>query len=1184
MKFWLLAVLAFITLSASAQFDPTKLTYYRYKYGDRLHNIQADSAMVPPSDTSTNKTGIALKNGTFYVGNGTYWSEVTGEGGSIGPFSIGSVLFADSSGDVSEENTALKYNITAKRLGVGTATPWHKLSVKVDTAFSKATDKTWPNFFVDNSGQTAGEGTRGGGIAWNSLGTDGTIQRTKAGIVSRQTTSDPDVVGLDFLIHRSETATDSLDVAMSITHRSIGIGTEDPATSSALDVSSTTKGVLLPRMTTAQRAAISSPANALIVFDTELSKYYYYDSTNVQWQELGSSSSESTVVYKDGTLLTGDPGDFANPMSIDTTNWIATKTDVVRDSLVRTEGIDSIQIYRDGVHIYSIKDSTGGAGSGDDWGAAFVRTDATLTGKGTQIDTLKVDTTVMATKSYVDNLPGITPPDGSETKIVAGNGIAVTGDGTSTSQYVITNTGTSGSNPHNALSILNYGGVADAVVGSTSVTGTDNTPALAAMLNAASDGQLCIIPSGDYLFKTVLDTIQGSKSVNLLILGDTWHQNASGEGIDFIILANASGPTEQHTIVHLGECTGEVGIPSFSSTTYAAGTGPVWSSITGTPFKIYNSNQQFIKFNRVQGFKNGVEVIGWDYDAASPARGCEENIIEGRIIQNCANGVVTTSINGNSYVDKTYFRGWGGGKMTIRCGLAIKVDGYSGTSEFADPITGVQEVYNGAFRSNEYDLLIERCDSVAEVHGDVTDNIFNVTIEGSGVHSNIGWRMRVTSPNVVRDPRFSGGGVYSYLWMNEGNIGTNAQGTVPIWWSTPGRNYGNNWRTDGSSKFYFIGSAMSKFQRDDSPSWMNFAPASQYEKDVTTTAATYSAVAGEVIRYNHASGTLTLPSAGSNVQKWIWVKNIHPSNALTISNGDISTLASGQTAAFRSDGTSWKNWINASGSGGGGGGDSTFTDDAAGRTTSYKLGIRAPSSSSTSTVFPASTTSVSSFRIATGAHPTSPADGDEWRVAAARYMAYNGVTYQYLTVPDNGVAGQVVRRNAANDGYEHAYANYILFYSGTASASATTTSSSGNSFIGGSKTITGGLAAGDVVELKGSGIFTLGGSSASPSIDFVVGSQTIHVGLGSTFASLNSGKFTYHFRAIPTTTGTNVTTLIEYKVTFNNESTGVYKVLENATSVSALNTTTPIVNAIGYWSTTGCTMTSYVNTVEVKRK
>ncbi|MDT7830910.1 FISUMP domain-containing protein [Flavobacteriaceae bacterium S356] len=49
----------------------------------------------------------------------------------------------------------------------------------------------------------------------------------------------------------------------------VGVGTSNPDASAALEISSTTKGVLLPRMTKAQMEAITSPAEGLLVYCTD---------------------------------------------------------------------------------------------------------------------------------------------------------------------------------------------------------------------------------------------------------------------------------------------------------------------------------------------------------------------------------------------------------------------------------------------------------------------------------------------------------------------------------------------------------------------------------------------------------------------------------------------------------------------------------------------------------------------------------------------------------------------------------------------------------------------------------------------------------------------------------------------------------------------------------------------------
>ena len=56
----------------------------------------------------------------------------------------------------------------------------------------------------------------------------------------------------------------------------VGVGTATPATSAALDVTSTSGGLLLPRMTAAQRNAIASPTAGLLVFQTNGTPGLYY--------------------------------------------------------------------------------------------------------------------------------------------------------------------------------------------------------------------------------------------------------------------------------------------------------------------------------------------------------------------------------------------------------------------------------------------------------------------------------------------------------------------------------------------------------------------------------------------------------------------------------------------------------------------------------------------------------------------------------------------------------------------------------------------------------------------------------------------------------------------------------------------------------------------------------------------
>ena len=52
----------------------------------------------------------------------------------------------------------------------------------------------------------------------------------------------------------------------------VGIGTTSPNANALLDVASTTKAFMPPRMTTTQKNAIASPTAGMVVYDSTLNK------------------------------------------------------------------------------------------------------------------------------------------------------------------------------------------------------------------------------------------------------------------------------------------------------------------------------------------------------------------------------------------------------------------------------------------------------------------------------------------------------------------------------------------------------------------------------------------------------------------------------------------------------------------------------------------------------------------------------------------------------------------------------------------------------------------------------------------------------------------------------------------------------------------------------------------------
>ncbi len=98
----------------------------------------------------------------------------------------------------------------------------------------------------------------------------------------------------------------------SATFSQVGIGTTTPAASAMLDVTSTTKGFLPPRMTSTQMNAIAAPAVGLMVYCTDCTPAGLYTSDGSAWSAAGatsgatsSSGGVSATIAINGTYIWG---------------------------------------------------------------------------------------------------------------------------------------------------------------------------------------------------------------------------------------------------------------------------------------------------------------------------------------------------------------------------------------------------------------------------------------------------------------------------------------------------------------------------------------------------------------------------------------------------------------------------------------------------------------------------------------------------------------------------------------------------------------------------------------------------------------------------------------------------------------------------------------------------------------
>jgi len=228
---------------------------------------------------------------------------------------------------------------------------------------------------------------------------------------------------------------------------SVGVGTAAPAASAALEVSSATQGFLPPRMGSTARGAISSPANGLVVYDTDLKALLVYDATGAGWQTLapttGSVATATSATNFSGSLA-GDVTGTQSATVVGRLNGVSL-TGLGTGLLKNTTGSGTPSIAAPSDFPVLNQDTTGNAAT-----ASSVTNGVYTTGNQTIDGTKTFSSTILGSVSgSAGNVTGV---------------VAVANGGTGTSTGSLTGTGTlslaaGGSNNSVLLSPTGTGGV-----------------------------------------------------------------------------------------------------------------------------------------------------------------------------------------------------------------------------------------------------------------------------------------------------------------------------------------------------------------------------------------------------------------------------------------------------------------------------------------------------------------------------------------------------------------------------------------------------------------------------------------------------------------------------------------------------------------------------------------------------
>lgn len=269
----------------------------------RMTTVQRDAIASPLQGSEV--YDLTLNEPVFF--NGSSWV-TTGESAAVGP--INSVQFNSPLGSF---NGSSNFVFDGTNVGIGESSPQNLLHVK-DGDTGNVADPNSPIILESTTLNTfftfLGNNSNNMGFLFGN-----TVNNADGGILYLNPTRD--------MIFKTGGNVTRMTLNSS---GSLGIGTQTPDASSILDLTSTTQGILLPRMTTTERDLIASPATGLEIFNLTTNHFEFFNASawvttgtgaaggldrQFQFNNAGILDGTSAVVLTTGNTLIISPNSTA---------------------------------------------------------------------------------------------------------------------------------------------------------------------------------------------------------------------------------------------------------------------------------------------------------------------------------------------------------------------------------------------------------------------------------------------------------------------------------------------------------------------------------------------------------------------------------------------------------------------------------------------------------------------------------------------------------------------------------------------------------------------------------------------------------------------------------------------------------------------------------------------------------